>query len=245
MTDRRLPLPPPQAKRALVRALPSLEEEMLALRHLVPTGGVCLDIGASYGTYAVLLARLVGPDGLVHAVEPRPRSRLLLRGVRRLLTAGNVTVHDVALSDEDGWAELVTPRRRWGIPVPGRSYLRGPSGDTDGHEYGGGERVSPVVLASLDRFAEVLSLPRLDLVKVDVEGSELAVLRGGEKTLLRYRPALLCEVEERHTSRYGHRADDVFAWLAERGWRAGVYGPRGFHSVTATTPTHNNYLFLP
>jgi FkbM family methyltransferase len=245
VTDPRVPPPARRVRRAVVRALPSLEEEMLALPHLVSPGGICLDIGASYGTYTVPLARLVSPGGWVHAVEPRPRSRLLLRAARRLLTPGNVTVHDVALSDADGPAELVTPRRRWGVPVPGRSYLRGPSGGTDHHEYGGGESVSPVNLTSLDSFVGRLSLPRLDLVKIDVEGSELAVLRGGEGTLLRHRPVLLCEIEERHTSRYGHHADEVAAWLAERGWRPGVYGAGGFRAVTTTCPTYNNYLFLP
>lgn len=231
----------------IVGALPSLEQEMLALRTLVPAGGVCLDVGASYGSYSVLLARLVGPSGTVHALEPRRRSRLVLRAASRIAAPGNVHIHELALADGEGEAELLTPRRRWGLPVPGRSFLvdRHDDGSGCAHEYGGGARLQRVRRTTLDTLVEELALDRVDLLKIDVEGAELAVLNGGEGTLGTHRPVILSEIEDRHTRRYGHGAEEVFAWLAERGWVAHVYDRRGLREVAGPVGGHINYLFTP
>lgn len=236
--------------RQLVRWAPSLEKEMLALPALVRPGDVCLDVGASLGTYTVILARLVGRGGRVHAIEPRPRSLRVLLLVRRLLTAGNVQVHPIALSDRADGEVIVTPRRRWLLPVPGRTFLKGslqagPEGYYPGwsQEFGGAAE-REVVTRTLDGFAVENRLDRVDFVKIDVEGAELRVLLGAEATLTRHRPAILCEIEDRHTRKYGHGADDVFAWLVSRGFHPHVFDGRGLREVDWLQPAENNYLFL-
>ncbi len=235
--------PDPWALRA-VRAAPFLEKEMLAVRALVPRGGACIDIGASYGTYSVLLARLVGAAGTVDAVEPRPRSRAVLRAAARVAGGGRIRVHALALGERPGTGVLATPRRRFGLPVPGRSHLLVGRVD-DGHEYGGGATRRIVRIEALDRFVDRVGLERLDLVKIDVEGAELAVLRGGEATLGRFRPVIVCEVEERHTAGYGHRADEVLGWLADRGWQPNRFGADGLRPVQRIEPDERNYVFVP
>ncbi|MFN2555831.1 MAG: FkbM family methyltransferase [Nitriliruptorales bacterium] len=237
--------------RQLVRHAPSLEKEMLALPALVDHGDVCLDVGASFGTYTVLLARLVGPGGRVHAVEPRPRSRRVLALVRSLLTPGNVEIHPVALSDQAGEEVIVTPRRRWLLPVPGRTFLKGslqggPGGYYPGwsEEFGGAaERL--VATQTLDGLAAEQGIDRLDFVKLDVEGAELRVLVGADGTLRRHRPVVLCEIEDRHTNKYGHRASEVFAWFAFRDFKPHVFDSPRLRQVDGPEPGENNYLFLP
>ncbi len=236
--------------RQLVRYAPSLEKEMLALPALVRWGDVCLDVGASLGTYTVLLARLVGPAGRVHAVEPRPRSLRVLALVARLLTPGNVEIHPLALSDRRGEEAIVTPRRRWLLPVPGRTFLKGSlEGGADGYypgwsdEFGGAaERL--VLTQTLDELVSSHGIQRVDFVKLDVEGAELRVLLGAEAGLRRHRPTVLCEIEDRHTSKYGHRADDVFAWFARRDFHPHVCDGRRLRPVVGPQPGENNYLFL-
>lgn len=222
---------------------------MVLLRRLVAPGDVCLDVGASYGLYAVWLARLVGVRGRVHAFEPRARSRWVLRAVLRLATRGNVVVHPIALSSCDGQDVLVTPRRRWLLPVPGRTFLRGELDSAAGYYEGwvsefGGARESAVATRTLDGFASDLG-GAVRFVKIDVEGAELAVLEGGAATIARDRPAVLCEIEDRHTRKYGHAPGDVVAWFDARGYRLTHLGSHGLELAADVTDAVNNYLFLP
>lgn len=238
--------------RALVRLLPSFEEEMLLLPEFVRPGDVCLDIGASYGLYAVALARQVGPHGRVHAFEPRPRSRAILGLVSRALAPGNIAIHTSALGARDGDDVIVTPRRRWGIPVPGRSFLRGQlRGDADGgyfegwrDEFGAASE-HHVVVRELDPVLEESGLPRVAFVKIDVEGAEMDVLLGGRRMIERDRPTVLCELEERHTDKYGHRADDVLTWFVDQGYSAHRLDGRVLRPVDRVHPSTINYVFLP
>jgi Methyltransferase FkbM domain len=70
------------------------------------------------------------------------------------------------------------------------------------------------------------SRTRLDFVKIDVEGGELHVLHGGRRTIDRFRPTMLIEIESHHTARYDDRRADVVAWPADR--RLETLGKEGF-----------------
>lgn len=225
------------------------EKEMLLLPRFVRRGDVCIDVGASYGAYTVALARQVGERGRVHAIEPRPGSLAVLRMLVGALTRGNVVIHPLAVADAPRRDVLVTPRRRFRVPVPGRSFLKGAvDGDgtvTSSVEYGGGLIEAEVVTDTLDRCVEAAAIDRLAFVKIDVEGAELDVLDGAERTLLRLRPVVLCEIEERHTRRYGHGPDAVLERFADLGYRAHVWRPGRLQRVTRVLDRENNYLLLP
>lgn len=238
---------------AAISMLPSMEKEMLLLRDLVRPGAVCVDVGASYGLYTVPLARLAGGTGTVIAVEPRPRSRAVLRAVTRVLTPGNVSILPTALASGAGTDRIVTPKRRWGpLPVPGRSFLRRDlrRGDEEGYYPGWEDEFRDAVetdvrVETLDGVSERLGLDRIDVMKIDVEGAEIEVLAGGEQMISRHRPAVLCEIEQRHTQKYGYDADDVIDWMTDRGYIPLRY--EGGHLVEAARITDReiNYLFLP
>ncbi|MDP9021492.1 MAG: FkbM family methyltransferase [Actinomycetota bacterium] len=238
-------------KRRLLRALPSFEEEMALLGDLVPPGGVCVDVGASYGLYAVALGRLVGRAGCVHAFEPRPPSRRVLRVVTSLLAPGNVRIHAVALSDRDGNDVLVTPQRRWLLPVPGRTFLRSNLDRSRGsaHYYAGwdgefgGATERRVAVCRLDGIVD--GREPVGFVKIDVEGAELRVLRGAAATIARDRPPVLCEIEARHTAKYGRDPDEVHGWFAQRGYTMHRLTPVGLQRCERVTAEANNYLFVP
>lgn len=235
----------------LVQALPSLEKEILLLREFVRPGDVCLDVGASYGVYTVPLARLVGSGGWVHAFEPRRRSATVLRTAVRALTPGNVAVHPVALGDGDGTEVIVTPRRRWFLPVPGRTFLKaGLARRADGYYRGwrrefGGAVEQPVTITTADGFVERHGIERVAFMKVDVEGAEQRVFAGAATTLAAHRPVVLCELEDRHTRKYGTTADDVVARMRGHGYAAHVFRGGFLHEVGRVTRGENNYLFLP
>lgn len=234
--------------RRFLRAAPGLEEELALLRRFVVPGSVCADIGASYGTYTVPLARLATPGGWVHAFEPRPRSRAVLRTAVGALTGGNVTIHPVALAEGPGSDAIVTPRRRWLLPVPGRTFLKGTLedgyyDDFEGEFAGASER--RIEVRTLDGLVEGGSVARVDIVKIDVEGAELRVCEGAAATLERWRPVVICEIEHRHTRKYGYDADEVLAWFRARGYRSLVMVDGGLEQVDAVAPDRNNHVFVP
>jgi FkbM family methyltransferase len=158
------------------------EPDMAVLRHLVPVGGCALDLGANFGLYTRFLAEAVGAEGLVHAVEPVPPMYEVLRSNVRKLGLVQVRTHSVAASDVTRTVTMVVPR----YPTGGANFYeaRVVRRATGRHFRVPGLRLD-------DLFAR---LPRIDVIKCDVEAHELAVLRGAETVLRRHRPAWLMEV---------------------------------------------------
>ena len=172
---------------------------------LVKPGDTVVDIGANWGLFSYRLSRMVGPDGHVYAFEPSPA---LQRRVRRLGRLANVTAANIGLSDADGEARLYVPI------VAGRraDYLAtlrdGGADDSRGVQFS----------VQLRRLDDVLGAAgeRVNFIKCDVEGHELAVLRGASETLRRARPRLLLEIEQRHSD---VDIDKTFALVREHGYR--------------------------
>jgi len=151
-------------------------------------GDVVIDIGANWGYFTYRFATLVGPQGHVHAFEPDPVSVGRLDAIRRVL--GHVSVYPVGLSDCAREAWLNVPHVG-GYRVSGLASVT----VTRGEEAGPREEL-PVRLERLDDLP--LASGPIAFIKCDVEGHELAVLRGGELLLRRLLPALLIEIEQRH-----------------------------------------------
>jgi FkbM family methyltransferase len=165
--------------RKLAAAAP--EPDLTVLRHLVPPGGCALDLGANFGLYTRFLAEAVGPAGTVHAVEPIPLMYDVLRSNVRRLGLSQVRTHAAAVSDVARTVTMAVPRYATGGSNYYEACVVAPGGT--------GVRVPGVRLDDL--FAH---LPQIDAIKCDVEGHELAVLRGAESVLRVQRPAWLIEV---------------------------------------------------
>ena len=149
------------------------ELELEFLRLFLRPGDIGLDVGANIGAITVGLAQKVGPAGAIHAFEPqRAIHDVLCANVAQLK---NVVVHREAAGAEPGV-----------IHVPPRDYDS--VGNFGGVALGGGvgEEVPVVTIDSL-------KLPRLRLMKIDVEGMEMDVLRGANETIMRCEPALYVE----------------------------------------------------
>lgn len=227
--------------RLVARRTRYLEPELLGLAEIVGPGAVCFDVGAAAGLYTVELSRLVGPSGRVHSVEPLTFAHPLwtrLLGARR---SPNVRHHTVALGAEPGDGVMSVPVGRHG-PVTGRSFLaRHTTGLGSNAEFAEQLDVTTPV-ETLDRLCA--DLDRLDFVKIDVEGAELHILEGGRRTIERLRPALLVEIEARHTERYRHSATEVADWLTRRGYTMHVWD-RGWQPTESVCAHTRNYLFRP
>jgi FkbM family methyltransferase len=180
---------------------------------LVTAGQTVLDLGAHSGAYTMLLAQLVGPDGRVVAFEPHAPSVELLRAA--LGAAPNVVIEAAAVSDREGTASLFAwqpneggPSRYAGADRMLHSLVR-----ADG--YGA---AAEVALVTLDAWAARTGLARADFVKIDVEGAELAVLRGARRLLGAEGVRLLLELHAEELVASGASVGDVLEELDLQGF---------------------------
>lgn len=156
-----------------------------ALAANVRAGDVVWDVGANIGFFTLISARLAGPEGRVVAFEPMPPNADALRANLAANQADNVEVVELALGDSEGTAELQV------YDDPGWAKLD-TSADT---AYKSGRPVSSLIevpLSTLDRQLDDYPPPRL--LKIDIEGGEVAALRGARRLLSEHRPVVLCEL---------------------------------------------------
>jgi FkbM family methyltransferase len=153
----------------------------------------------------------------------------------------NVQHHCLALGAQPGEASMSVPMGRYGL-VTGRSFVSQQSQGLGSNAEFAQHISFPVTVDTLDGLSARVGLTRLDFVKVDVEGGELQVLRGGEKVIESFRPAMLLEIEARHTTRFSCSPDDVVGWLAERGYLMYIW-QRGWRRAGRVTAATRNYLF--
>jgi FkbM family methyltransferase len=226
---------------SLARWTPYLESEMGGLRDVVRPGSVCIDVGSAAGLYSAVLSGLAGPAGEVHSIEPLPFAHLAwarLLNVRRL---PNVRHHSLALSTEAGTEAISVPFGPWGL-VTGRSFLLRKAGGPDPNAEFAGQVSVNVTVDRLDDFCAREGIDRVDFIKIDVEGAELQVLEGGAKVIEAHQPTMLIEIEERHTARYGHSAQDVTGWLRQRGYAMHIWRG-GWREIDHIEAGVRNYLF--
>lgn len=187
-----------------------LDNQRLLKRVLRP-GQQVIDVGAHIGLVTIYAAHLVGPTGSVLAIEPGPknvprlRENLIRNGIDRI-----AEVIAVALADHDGTADLFS------------------DGDTAGTEYSLNSEQHwrdgpscPTTVMTLDHLIRSRGLSGVDLVKIDVEGAELLVLRGARETLHRPEVSFLIELHS-----WAKTQDQVCRLLRDHGFLLYEVGPR-------------------
>lgn len=193
------------ATEALWRRRRAGDLAMSVADHFTPPGATVLDVGASWGLFTYHLARRVGKSGQLYSFEPHPDNAPMLRKLDE--ARPNVHFSQVAVSDEAGTAQLLVPEQNNRQVTAQGSLSHGFDGQ------GVGVRQIDVPTVRLDdrlrRDVEV------DFVKIDVEGHEMSVLRGGAEMFRRCRPAILIEIEQRHLA---VPISDVFDLIVDLGY---------------------------
>lgn len=160
--------------------------EVAFARASLRPGDTAIDLGAHKGAYTYWLARSVGRTGTLVSIEPQ---RELADRLTRLVGGRpQCQVRWAAISDAEGVGHLAVRTEH------GPSHGASLTGFADGRT----GRVDEVPTVSLNGLAETYKLDRVDFIKCDVEGHEVAVFEASRDFLARFRPVVLCECELRH-----------------------------------------------
>lgn len=187
-------------------------DTVAACRRLVEPGATVLDIGANIGAHTLPLAGLVGATGRVIAFEPTVQAFAKLSANIALnpALAPRIACHQVVLSDFDTTVAPDTIAASWPL-VAANDTL---------DEYGGrawsteGARIQ-----TLDRFCADAGLDKIDLIKMDVDGAEPAILQGAETILRRDRPVMILELAPTALERVGSGLGSYIGHLRRLGYR--------------------------
>jgi FkbM family methyltransferase len=178
------------------------------------SGAIFFDVGAHIGYESLRASVQIGDRGKVIAFEPNPATLGQLRANISASKATNIIVEPIACADQEGRLTLYDSTSEGNS---GASSLSLSNAD----ETGKGALPSYVVRARpIDDVAEELAVDRLDVMKVDVEGAEVLVLRGARKTLRRFHPKLVVEVRSFQLENMHSSVDELFSFVEGLG-----YGP--------------------
>lgn len=180
---------------SLLNPLAKRGEEILSGTALFPEEGFhVVDVGAYRGWYTTLSSKMVGQRGLVYSFEPEPSNFKILSRVALLNGLKNTHLFRLALSDKDGFEFLYLSEH----PSMHSIVLRR-----------GAKRIS-VPCVKLDTIVKLMKVPKLDLIKIDVEGAELKVLKGCKKSIREFNPIFSIDVNH-----YNGEFEEVRAFMQD------------------------------
>ncbi|MEZ5353431.1 MAG: FkbM family methyltransferase [Bryobacteraceae bacterium] len=171
------------------------------LRRYLKPGDTFVDAGANIGYYSLTAVSLLGDSGEVHAFEIDPRALRCLRKTIRKNRLRGISLHEIALGETGGAANLI---------------MSGDCGHTYVQTRAGGEGAVPV--KPLDDWLDHFRPRGVRLIKIDVEGSELPVLRGARGVLQVCRPVVVCEAAEDNLNRSGATVSHLVEYMESLGY---------------------------
>lgn len=196
----------------------------------IKEGQTVLDIGAHKAGYLYFMHKKTGKSGRIYAFEPQTRLHNYISGIKELFKWDNVIVEKMALSDIAGTTTLYIPVNdiRKGSS-PGATIIQ--KADQSGIQ-----ETEQVNMDILDSYCQRHAI-RPDFLKIDVEGNELKVMKGGIETIKKYMPKILVEIEARHTGK--EKVFETFEFLQSLGYKG--YFINGPHPVSLLDFTLEKY----
>lgn len=176
--------------------IPDKEGGVLPVIEGLSPGDTFIDLGAHIGYYSLVAADVVGEDGTVIAFEPHPEhaDRTRANSERNGL---DVRIEQLAVCDEIGESALSLSDRG------------------GGHALGTGEESLTVSTSTLDAYVREYDIGP-DLIKMDIEGAEVAAIEGMQWTLEHHQPRIICEVHPGRIKAYGNDVETLYDRLHDQ-----------------------------
>lgn len=171
------------------------------LINIAQSGFTVLDVGTNIGSTLLQFANKVGNNGRVYGFEPDPINHKACLANIKLNTFTNIEVANIGLGNEKGSFNLVvdTETNRGGNRI---SF----SNETE-------KTSSKINVERLDDWIKNKNLTKVDLIKIDVEGFELNVLKGAKEVLVLYKPVLFIELDDNNLRAVGNSANELVLYL--------------------------------
>lgn len=168
---------------------------------------VMLDLGAQTGSFS-LLAKYF-PNSQWYSFEPLEEAAETLKKNLALNDINNVTVYQLAGSNFTGKTTLkMPPMDCWGLATIGSNVQRFVP-----------LNARPIECIELDSFLVAHNIERVHFMKIDTEGSELAILQGAKKMIMRDHPIILMEYQPINMKQCGASKDEIDNFLREMGYQ--------------------------
>ena len=173
----------------------------------INSGMTVIDIGANIGATSLQLSQLVGQSGSVYSFEPHPVTfQHLLRSLA-LSRLDNVHATQSGLGSSKSTASL-----KYNPLSTGWSSING-----IGVDY---PQTAEITIIRLDDFVSETGINGVDFIKVDVEGYEMEVFKGGEVTFSRYKPVVQFEYNKSGATNSGWSFRDAYDFFSKCGYRS-------------------------
>jgi len=212
-------------------------DESDALARIARDCRVVIDVGANVGWYSLHLARtLAASGGRVFAMEPVPDTfAILTRNIALNGLEGVIVATNAGFGSEARMISFFVPAFTGSVAASQRQLF-----PTEQNR----EIICRVV--TLDDFVDEQRIARVDLIKADVEGAEIDVLRGARRTIARDRPILFLEMLRKWAAAYGYHPNDIIDLLREYGYGCYTLKQQTLREFDRITPevTDTNFLFL-
>jgi FkbM family methyltransferase len=198
-------------------------------------GEIFIDIGANVGSYTLVASKLVGRSGRVIAFEPASKSFLRLSKNISMNGLKNVITERKAVLDRNTRTDLY---------ISGNHNLGMSSIFHHDSESGITENVETV---TLDDYVEKHEISQVNIIKIDIEGSEILALKGMQRILERIHPRILIELKEETIIHSGYQAKNIVDFLVNAGYNKFIIDEQGNISsdLTRQPEDYFNFLFLP
>lgn len=212
------------------------EPDLRVVKKLIRPGDQVVDVGANAGWYTKVLAESVSSDGRVYSIEPIPMTFEILSYCVHQLELKNVELFCCAISEAAGEALMEIPSFKKG----GDDFYMAKIVSGDNPILGRNKRVQ-VRLRTLDEMLLGSKRP-IKFIKCDVEGHELAVVKGARSIIEKFRPAWLIEVSH-DPDEIGSPSNELFSILRSYGYK--IYWLNGDNLVERAARDRSiNYFFL-
>jgi len=208
----------------------------IVAKSITRPGDCVIDAGANVGYFSLLFASMIGADGLVTAFEPSPTTYKRLATNLELNPKCRTISVQSALGEHIGQATLIQQFRErsgdaitvWSDMELGKSSIKEVFAE------------HVVAVDTIDDYCQRNDLAPT-IIKVDVEGADLPLLRGSEQILRTSQPILILELNEAAVQKFGYQLNDMTSWLRETcGYKLFNIGNKQLLPLTSAAPVSDD-----
>jgi FkbM family methyltransferase len=202
----------------------------------IQKGFVIFDIGANVGYHTLIFSHLVGENGKVFSFEPEPENFATLNNNILINNIKNVITINKAVSDKKAVLDFYVSNS---FNKGTHSLVYNPIQHS--------EVSIKIDCLPLNDFIVERSISKIDFIKIDVEGAEHEVIKGMESVIMRFKPAMLVEVNNDAQVTHGLSSKELKEYICNFGYDCYDILDNGDLQISAVDKIHNveNVVFLP